>query len=244
MDQIWIVAQKELKDLMHSKFFLYILLLGIISLPYLDGISNVLEEANNGAGPADLYLAGLSILNILAYTLPLVLSMLICSIFAGFSIVADKNKRILEPLLATPLTLDQIWLGKSLAIALPGIACGIGISFLVFLAANLFFIVPAAGRFIVPEIFPLVTALIISPALVFLVVFLVTFLQLIFNNPRLPSLIFTIVFMAIYCTTITELSLPWNFGQIYLGCSLLLMIVLLLVKRFLTIDKVILSSKG
>lgn len=245
MNKVWIIARKDIKELFRSKFYLYLLLLVIICFPYVDGASNVVSDAQKqGLSLSDLRTSAQSMSGIIAYTLPLVLSMLMCSVFAGYSIVVDKTKRILEPLLATPLSLRQIWIGKSLAVALPGIIIGICMSFLVLVAINVFITMPAVGGFTMPEILAIACALIVSPLLVMLVVLVVSFLQYITSNPRIPSLVFTAVFIGIYMSTIMEQATSWNFSLIYLVGLVFLSILLAFLFRYLTKERAILSSKG
>ena len=63
--------------------------------------------------------------------------MLICGVFSAYAIIMDKAKRTLESLLATPVSLRQIWLGKSLAVALPSVAIALLVSLLALLAMNM-----------------------------------------------------------------------------------------------------------
>jgi ABC-2 type transport system permease protein len=156
----------------------------------------------------------------------------------------DKVKRTLESLLATPLSLRQIWLGKSLAVTLPGTSIALLVSLLALLAMNLMLIVPNAGSFIMPNIISLVTGLIIMPVMAFFVVSLVGFLQLIMTNPRIANFVFIGIFLGIYLSTLTELAASWNFTFIYLIATIILIGLTHFIARFLTKERVILSSKG
>ena len=170
--------------------------------------------------------------------------MLMCSILTAYSVAMDKAKRTMESLLATPLSLRQVWLGKSLAVALPGVAIAILVSLLVFLAMNLAIAVPNVGGFIIPSALSLVTGLVIIPVMAFVVVALVSFLQLIMSNQRLANLAFIGIFFAIYFLSVTRLGSSWDFSLIYLVATVFLAVVTLFLTRFLTKERVILSSKG
>ena len=246
MGKVFIIVKKDVKEAFRSKtIYLYVLFLCLIALPYLDGFNSVIGNLlKQGVTMPELRLASQSFLSSMAYTLPLVFTMLICSVLAAYSIAMDKAKRTMESLMATPLSLRQIWLGKSLAVALPGVAIAILVTVLTFLAMNLAIAVPNVGSFILPSALSLVTGLVIIPIMAFVVTSLVSFLQLIMTNPRLANFAFIGIFFAIYFSTITELTASWDFSLIYLVATVFLAVVTIFLTRFLTKEKVILSSKG
>ena len=246
MGKALIIAKKDIKEALHGKStYLYVILLCLLTLPYFDGLRNILGNlSKQGVVSAEMRFAGQSFVNIVACTLPLVLTMLICGVFSAYSIIMDKAKRTIESLLATPLSLRQIWLGKSLAVTLPSITIALLVSFLALIAMNLTIIVPTIGNFILPSAVSLVTALVLVPLMTFFVVEIVSFLQLTTANPRIANFAFTGIFLGIFMSTITEVTASWDFRLIYLAASLLLAAVTLFLARFLTKERVILSSKG
>ena len=72
-----------------------------------------------------------SYLNSLAYILPMMYSIFVCSIFANYSVSSIKLN-ILSILMATPISIRQIWIGKSLAVTIPSVGIGIVVSFIAF----------------------------------------------------------------------------------------------------------------
>lgn len=246
MGKAFIIARKDIKEALRSKTtYFYVLFLFLISYPYFDGFRNVIGGlVKQGLSSVELRLAIQSFSNGIVSTLPLVLTMLFCSFLAGYSIIMDKAKRTLESLLATPLSLRQIWLGKSLAVALPGIAITLLILLLALLVLNLVFIIPIVGSFIIPSALSFVTGLIIIPAMAFLIVLAVSFLQLIMTNPRIANFAYIAVFLGIYLVTITGLTASWDVSFIYLMVTVVLAVITLFLSRFLTKERVILSSKG
>ena len=246
MGKALIITKKDVKEAFRSKAtYLYVIFLCLLSLPYFDGFNNVIKDLlKQGVSSAELRVASQSFLNGVAYTLPLVLTMLICSVFAAYAIAMDKAKRTLESLLATPLSLRQIWLGKSLAVALPGVTIALLVSLLALLAMNLVIVVPAVGSFIMPSVLSLVTGLVIVPVVAFLVVSLVSFLQLIMAKPTIANFAFIGIFLGIYLAIITEWAAYWDFSFIYLMATIFLVAVTLFLARFLTKERIILSSKG
>ena len=245
-DRVWVVARKDIRDLVSGKFYIYLIFICLICLPYFDSARNAVNElSKQGMSASDVRLAAQSFLDTMAYTLPVMLAMLLCSVFASYAILMDKTKRAFESLLATPLSLKQIWMGKTIGVALPGMAVGIVVSLAAMVAIDLAIIAPVAGSAVAPAALPIVSALVISPILVFLAVMLISLLQLIMTNPRIPSFAFTVIFMAIYATTvIMKVSSGWNFGLTYLMAAIVIGIALTFLSRFLTNERTVLSSKG
>jgi ABC-2 type transport system permease protein len=242
----FIIARKDMKEALRSRStYFYILFLFLLSFPYFDGSRTVIRRlTEQGLGPAELQAASQSFLTTVVYTLPLVLIMLFCSFLSAYAVIMDKAKRTLESLLATPASLRQIWLGKSLAVALPSIVITLLVLLIAVIVVNQVFVVPTLGVFLVPSALSLVAALIIIPVMTFFVVCIVSFLQLIMTNPRIANFAFIAVFLVIYLTTITELSASWDFSLIYLIVTILLAAVTFVLGRFLSKEKVVLSSKG
>ncbi|MFH1639319.1 MAG: ABC transporter permease subunit [Chloroflexota bacterium] len=245
MDRVMIIAAKDIKEALHSKvIYIYMLFLFLLSMSYFSSFRNVIGSlSEQGLSLLEIRFAGRAFLNGVYYTLPLVLSMLICGIFSAYAVILDKTKRTLESLLATPVSLREVWLGKSLAVALPGVAVALLVSSLALGAMNILIVMPSVGDFILPDMLPMITAHVIIPLLTFLVVTLVSLLQLITRNPRLANLTFTAVFLVIYFSTITELTASWDFSLIYLVVAALLAAVIFYLSRFLTRERVILSSR-
>ncbi|MFH1381664.1 MAG: hypothetical protein ABIH70_02095 [Chloroflexota bacterium] len=246
MGPIFIVARKDVGEALLSKTtYFYMAFLFFIILPYFDGFRNVLGGlVKQGLGAAELQLALQPFLNNLIHTLPLVLVMLFCSFLAAYAIIMDKAKRTLESLLATPLSLKQIWLGKSLAVALPGIAIMLIILTVIVVALNFAFIVPLVGYFIMPDPLSIVTTVIIIPVMVFFVVLMVSLFQLTMANPRIANFAYIALFLGIYFATVTGLTATWDLSVIYLVLTVVLAAATFVLSRFLTKEKIVLSSKG
>jgi ABC-2 type transport system permease protein len=246
LSRICVVTRKDIVDLLSGKFYLYVILMGLICIPYFTGAKDMLVAlTGQGASALELRSSAQSYVNVMAYTLPMMLAMLTCSIFSSYAILVDKTKRVFETLLATPLSLRQVWLGKTFGVVIPGLAVGLFLSLAAILAVDLALLKPATGFVVFPSIVPLATALVISPVLVLLVVSLISLLQMIMANPRVPSFAFSAVFFAIYATTIImKVSGSWSFGVIYSGAALIVGVSLLFLTRMLTKERTVLSSKG
>jgi ABC-2 type transport system permease protein len=246
MNKIFIVAIKDIKEAFASRStFFSVLITLIIAIPYLQGIKGSLDNLiRSGASEAALQIEAQSLMNNLLYTLPLVLTMIMCSVFSAYAVIMDKTRRSLESLLATPVSMRQMWFGKNLAVALPSVVIALAVTILAYIVISIWVIVPDAGKLIIPSAWPLVSALVIIPVLSFFVVAPVTFLQLILTNPRIASIAFMIIFFGLYFSIFTQLNGSLGFGVIYLAVTAALALITLILSRIISKEKVILSSKG
>ncbi len=92
--KIYVVAKKDIKEAFHSKStYFYMILLCLLTLPYFDSLRSIIENfSQQGTSLVELRLAGQSFINVITCTLPLVLTMLICSVFSAYSVIMDKTK--------------------------------------------------------------------------------------------------------------------------------------------------------
>lgn len=138
MKQVRTIIGKEWTDMVHNKLVLYLLILLpllMTALPvgllYFMGKAPVsqgdLEEMGRmlanpifgGMTPAEAMQSSMASTMLLLFLLmPLAVPVTI----AAYSIVGEKVERSLEPLLATPITTAQLFLGKSIAAAAPAVA--------------------------------------------------------------------------------------------------------------------------
>jgi ABC-type transport system involved in multi-copper enzyme maturation permease subunit len=121
------------------------------------------------------------IIGAVAYFLPLSVLMAFIWAFANLTIIKEKADGNVESLLATPMSPKEIWIGKSLAIFLPGYAISVVSTLIILLAVNFFVIIPAAGNFVLPLPSVLI-GFFINP-LLFLALLLFIVLFSLANNP-------------------------------------------------------------
>jgi hypothetical protein len=116
----------------------------------------------------------------------------------------------------------------------------------VYIAINFVLIIPETGRFIAPSPLAIVTAIIIVPLLIFAVVLLVLYLQLVISNPRIANFAFIGIFFLLFfgVNALTQMGTGINFGYIYAGILVVCGIVGYILSRSLTRERVLLSSKG
>lgn len=188
------------------------------------------------------------IIALIAYFLPLFIFMTFIWAFASLPITKEKVNGNITSLLATPLSPREIWIGKSLAIFLPGFIISTASTIIVLLVINLVTINPAAGSFILP-VPALVTGLLINPPFFFGLLLIIILLNLA-NDPDLaiaPSFIVGFgLMMGIPIGVATgKINLAsWSFSLWYLGGTLAMWVAVCFLSRLLTKEKIVLSSKG
>jgi len=244
MNKIWIIARKDIGEAFRSRStYIFILVMLVLTLSYVSGY-RVHVKTLTGQQAIDDY--SRSFLNGLAYVLPMMYSIFVCSIFANYSVIVDKAKRNIESLMATPVSMNQIWMGKSLAVTLPSIVIGIGVSILAYLVMDLGFVTPNTHSFIFPGAVAAVSAIIIVPILVFSIVTIVINIQLNISNPRIGNFVFTGIFILLVLgvNALGGLGISISyFPLIYLGLIGLCTAVSFVLSRSLTKEKVLLSTK-
>ena len=245
MNRMPVLLRKDLKDILTSRItYTYIIVPLFLSFAYVGTASGLMSTLiKQGASTAVLTEAAQATVNGIFYSLPMIVMMLICSVLASYAVVLDKTKRIIESLLATPLSLREVWIAKTLAITIPSAVIGVVISIVMVIVIEIIAFVPSVG-FIIPSPLSLVTGIIIVPIVTFFVVGIVTCLQLIMTNPRLASLVFSVLFLAVFfSTTISQTALKLDFSLIYLIVILVLLGINVYMSRFLTKERIVLSSK-
>jgi ABC-2 type transport system permease protein len=244
MNKIWIIAKKDIGEAFRSRStYIFILVMFILTFSF---VSSYNTQVNQLTGKQTIIDFSRSFLNSLAYILPVMYSIVVCSIFANYSVVVDKAKRNIESLMATPVSINQIWLGKSLAVTLPSMIIGLTVAIVGYLVINIGFVVPKAGSFIFPDILAIISAIIIVPVLLFTIVTIVIYIQLIISNPRIANFVFTGIFLLLLfgMNAMGGLGISISyFALAYLGAIILFAGVSFILSRSLTKEKVLLSSK-
>jgi ABC-2 type transport system permease protein len=134
MNPILLIMQKEWLELRKERTLLATtllppLLLTLLPLVVLFGVAQQPGDVRDLPAINDPSLAGLGTAELAQAVvgrslgvLLLLLPVLIPSVIASYSIIGEKTRRTLEPLLATPLETWQLLLAKSLAALIPAVA--------------------------------------------------------------------------------------------------------------------------
>ncbi len=163
----------------------------------------------------------------------------------------EKQKRSLESLLATPVSIKRVWVGKSMGAALSGVIIGLAMSIFVYCIIAFGEVYPKIHTAIAPSGLAFLSGLVLVPVTVFLVSMLVSYIQLVATNPRMGNLVYGlslivvwgVLFFASYYLPLVGVSIGY-YPLIFLGLILLLAAGCYLCSRALTKEKVVLSSKG
>jgi ABC-2 type transport system permease protein len=247
MSKMWIIARKDIGEAFRSRTtYLYIAILFFLSFTYTTGFNALLNRlTNEGAGHVAIYEAGRAFLNGIVYVLPAMYSFFVCTTFAAYAVILEKSRRNIETLLATPLTLREMWLGKTLGVTVPSVIIALIIAIVSYLAFDYFLVVPRVGTFIWPSVTAILTALVLVPLLIFSIAALVIYLQLVLTNPRIANLAFTAIFLALLLggNAVASLGVSLNYPLVYAAVAAITGLVAFLLSRSLTRERVILSSK-
>ena len=124
-------------------------------------------------------------------------------------------------------------------------ASGVGVAILLVVALNIGIYNPAVG-ILIPGYLSIITAVILIPLLTFFIVSIVTFLQLTTTNPRLASMVFTAIFIGVFFTSIfaSQVAFKLDYSLIYLILIIVFIGLDAFLSRFLTKEKIILTSKA
>jgi ABC-2 type transport system permease protein len=103
MNMVWLVARKEIKTVLHNKGLLFA---GF----YVGGMFGVLSLLLGGPASA---------INNTIFSAALLVGVFVGYSFSRFVFLREKQEKIIETLLCTPLSLKSIWLGKVLGATFP-----------------------------------------------------------------------------------------------------------------------------
>jgi len=179
--RISIVFHRDFRELRQSSAFLIISILFAIITAAASVIIIIALRRQELLGKETARQVFELILGLSAYFLPLSVLMTFIWSFTFLTIIKEKVSGNIESLLATPLSPKEIWIGKSIAIFLPGYTISIISTLIILLTVNFFVIIPATGNFILPVPLLLISFL-INP-LLFLALLLFIVLFSLANNP-------------------------------------------------------------
>ena len=248
MNRIGIVMKRDYREIRRTAAFRIMLIIaGSITLAAAIGISIALSrqpwlEAPEARPMLELFIG------LVLYFLPLVILLAFIWTFANLPVTKEKVNGNIEALMATPLSPQVLWLGKSFAVFLPAYILSLVVSIVVVLVVNLSTILPATGEFVLP-VPTLVLGFVVNP-LLFLVLVLFMILFSLANNPEValaPSFILGFglmmgmpIGMGLGIFDISS----WSFTLWYLLGTAVYFTVTLSLTRLLTRQNIVLSSKG
>ncbi len=242
------VLHRDFRELRQTNAFrIMVISAGAVTVAATAGISIALSRQTWLGQEAARPLLEL-ILGLVAYFLPLAVLLAFIWGSASLPIVREKVNGTIECLLATPLKPGALWMGKCLAVFLPGFGVSVVATLLVVLAVNLITIYPATGHFVLPGP-ALLTGLIINPLLFFaLLAFMV--LVALASNPDIaiaPSFVlgFGLMMGVPLGIALGAINLAsWTFALWYLAGTAVGWAVVGYLTRLLSTENIVLSGKG
>ncbi|MFV9504333.1 MAG: ABC transporter permease subunit [Oscillochloridaceae bacterium umkhey_bin13] len=197
IETIRIILQKEWWELRRERsllltLFAFPLFLTVLAIGVTFAVGLVPDEetALLGAATADPALAGLSleqlgqaIMGRQFSLLFLIVPMFLPSLLAAYSIVGEKNRRTLEPLLATPVRDWELLFAKSLGSLLPPLLMTWGCALIFALAVPLVTLTPEIAALIITPAW-ITMLLLCSPLLALIAVAVSVLVSARVNDPR------------------------------------------------------------
>lgn len=188
------------------------------------------------------------IIGLIAYFIPLAAIMTFIWGFSSLPVIKEKVNGNIASLIATTLTPGEVWMGKSLAIFIPGYIISVISTVLTIVTINLAAIMPATGNFIFPV--PLFLVSLVWNPLLLLGTLLFIILFSLAGNPDIafaPSFIVGFGLMMGIPIGMVKGSIDlvsWSFSLWYLAGTALVLIITFLLSMMLTKEKIMLSGKG
>ena len=162
-----------------------------------------------------------------------------------FSMAKEKSRGNIQSLLATKLELKDIWIGKSLAIFIPGLISGEVLTLVTLMALNYIYFVPTIGFLFNPWV--AITSFIVFPVMYLLLGLLVYLIGLI-GKPVNANIIAQI-FLPLFINVVIQLLLhadfmdftSWPFVLANIGVTFVIAIIVVILQSRISKEKVVLS---
>ncbi len=164
----------------------------------------------------------------------------------GFtSMIKEKSRGNIQSLMATPIRLKDIWIGKSLAVFIPGLIIGEFLTLITLLIVNYIYFVPTIGFLFNPWI--AITCFIVFPAMYLCFGLLVYLIGL--TGKPVNANIAALVFLPLFVNIVVQLPLrsnfmdftSWHFTLVNIGITLVIGIILAILQFRLSKERVTLS---
>lgn len=248
MEKIRVVMDKEFDEIVKNKYILG----SLLSVPLLFAILMPVSMIAPSVFDPDAYQSDIStfmggalgnslssqdslITFFMTAVIPffMILPAILPTIIASYSIIGEKKNRTLEPLLAAPVSVYEILVGKALSAIIPSILATWASS-LLFFALSEGIIYAGLHRFITPDLAMWgIGLLLLSPLLAFLGIMVALIISSRVNDPRVAqqiSVVFILPIMALFIGQMSGFMLIDM--RILLGLVVLMLVVDAVVLRF------------
>jgi len=166
------------------------------------------------------------------------------NVFAFQSITKEKSRGNIESLLATTLSAKKIWISKSLAVFMPGMAIGVILTSLALVAVNFIYFVPKVGFLFTRWIG--LSSFIVIP-LVYFCLSLLTHLIGLTGKPSSGNIVAQI-FLPLSLTLMINLTVrnildgtSWHFALASTGLAATILLIVIFLLPRITRERIVLS---
>ena len=248
MKKTYIIFQRDFRDILKTRAFIIICILVSLLTIAAAVITSVLLGRREWIGEEAARPLLELIIGLLAFFFPFTVLMVFIWGFSGLQIVKEKVEGITASLIATTISPRQLWIGKSMAIFIPGYLMAIISTMVVVLSINLLVILPASGNFIFP--LPLFLVSLIWDPLLLLATLMFIILFSLAGNPDIaiaPSFIvgFGLMMGIPIGMALGAIDLvSWDFSLWYMAATAVFWIIVIILTRLLTKENIVLSGKG
>jgi ABC-2 type transport system permease protein len=204
MSKVWLVLQKELKEIVQQRTLVLSLLLIPLLIIVVTGylLKNPFSAGSTSLPSSYPHLGGLTATQIAQIEIGSLFRMyllaqplLIPAMIAAYSIVGEKNNRTLEPLLAAPVRTWQLLSAKSLSAMLPALAAT-WISGIIFITEVALLTSPAVFALVITPGWLIIMVLTV-PVLMLTPVAVTVMISSRFNDPRTTSQVGSLIFVVL-----------------------------------------------
>jgi ABC-2 type transport system permease protein len=161
------------------------------------------------------------------------------------TMVREKTRGNLAALMATPLKVSDIWLGKSLALFVPGLILAIALTLLTFFIVNAIYFLPNFGFVIDWQM--MVNSLILVPSMYLLFGMFVHILGL--TTKPMTGNVIAQVYLPVIANIMIQLTVrnamsasSWQFMVMNIGLAVLMGVLVLIMRPRLDAENVMLSA--
>jgi ABC-2 type transport system permease protein len=230
MNGVFVIARKEIRQLTHNTQ----LMVSALVMAFIFGaISGPALIASGGAG------AGIGI-DTLLFTFGLMIGLLIGYILSGQTFLREKQEGTLETLLAGPLPIKDIWLGKVIGVLIPAYVLTLASTALMIIIAG-----SLQGEVLIPS-GPIILHLItVVPAFIACGVGVLGFIQLLFGMRENQIINIAVIFGLIFLISFSSeflgpgFAISWAGEGIALAITVALLLVVNAMTRFLNKERII-----
>ena len=161
------------------------------------------------------------------------------------SLTKEKSRGNIQSLLATPLRIKDIWMGKSMAVFIPGLILGEALTLIVLIVVNYIYFIPTIGFLFNPWI--ALNSFLAVPLIYFCLSLLVYLIGL--TGKPANGMLIAQVFLPLILSGMINLLLrinilvgtSWSFTLVNIGIAVIIGIIVIFLKFRLSKERIVLS---